>query len=381
MLKYFSTSQFKDALSSVYYSVHKHQLQLPVLKFNGTIKVHGANHSIVFNNNNYYCQSKNRILDESDPYQFSPFVEQNLDFLKNIKDKADEIFNMFLDKPNKKYDEKYIAEYLNQNLNCTIYGEWTGKNVQDGVAVSQLPNMFLLFAVRYSKENQSSDNDYWFSPDELTTLMKKSLKEKSERLKKETVDLNQIIDRVFFINEFPQYKIDIDMKNPKDAQEKLIELTQKTEDNCPVGKKFGVLGIGEGIVWSCESEVEKINTKSLIFKTKGKRHSIVKEKKIVVIDEEKAQTVRALVEMVVTENRLQQGMDYLFEMGKEKNIHSIGYFITFMLQDCMKEESERFINSGLDLKLIKHEIAKQSKNWFMKNMETEKKMSSNLTKF
>ncbi len=381
MIKYSSTSLFKNALSSIYYSVHKHNLELPVLEFNGTVKVHGANHSVVFNHDGYYCQSKNRILEKEDAYQFSPFVEKNMNVLNNIKKNADIIFEQFKNKATFSYDEKASLHILNsdknpEGLSVTLYGEWTGNNVQSGVAVSELPNMFIIFKVRYSQKNLSSEYDYWFSSEEMEKLKKMSLNDQINRLQKTPVDIHHIDHKVFFIQEFPQYHFKLDMRDPSQSQEFLSQLTQKVEDDCPVGKTFGVKGIGEGIVWSCVSEIEKINTKNLIFKTKGKRHSVVKEKKVVTIDYETQESIKELVEVVVTENRLNQGLDYLKEMGIERNMQSVSDLITFMIQDCFKEEEERFIDSGFDLKLIKKEIAQQSKIWyidFIKNSEEKNK--------
>ena len=50
----------------------------------------------------------------------------------------------------------------------------------------------------------------------------------------------------------------------------MIEITEAVENECPVGKHFGVSGVGEGVVWTCVSE--GWNDSGTWFKVKGEAH-------------------------------------------------------------------------------------------------------------
>ena len=75
---------------------------------------------------------------------------------------------------------------------------------------------------------------------------------------------------VYNIYMFPIYSITIDFSNPQDAQYKLTELTNEIEQECPVGKYFGVSDVGEGLVWTCHNP--NYHSSKYWFKTKSDKH-------------------------------------------------------------------------------------------------------------
>src|SRR6202008_3290351 len=129
-------------------------------------------------------------------------------------------------------------------------------------------------------------------------------------------------------------------------QNELVDLTLKVEEQCPVAADFGKFGVGEGIVWH-NAET------GLRFKGKGEKHSVSKVstvKPISAEDLERLKTVKNFVDTVVTENRLNQGLDKLREMGLELSVKSTGDYIKWVVGDVLKEEMDLIIASCLDKK-------------------------------
>ncbi|MDD5651091.1 MAG: hypothetical protein PHF86_11855, partial [Candidatus Nanoarchaeia archaeon] len=214
-----------------------------------------------------------------------------------------------------------------------IYGEWCGQGIQKGVAISSLPKMWVLFAVKIDDVYQDMRNY-------------KHLKDEEHR--------------VFNIYQFENYELDINFNEPEIAQNKLVELTQKVEAQCPVGKYFGIEGVGEGCVW------EYINdTTRYIFKVKGEKHQNSKVKKLASIDVEEVNNIREFVEYAVTENRMKQGIDKMKELGVPYEMKSTGTYIRWVFEDVIKEEMDTIVKNGIDVKKIGSFISAKAKTyWF-----------------
>ena len=175
------------------------------------------------------------------------------------------------------------------------------------------------------------------------------------------INLKELNDnRIFFVNQFNTYSIDIDFNRPDLSQNTLIDMTIAIEEECPVAKYFGVEGgTGEGLVWSC-SQFDK----NYRFKTKGEKHSISKVKVLVPVDIERAKSINELVCNVVTENRLLQGLDYLRENHIELSIENTGPFIKWVNGDIVKEEIDLIVGSGFEIKEVMGPVSKKAKTWF-----------------
>lgn len=129
------------------------------------------------------------------------------------------------------FDDIYISNGISpREFTATIYGEWAGKGTQTGVAISNIEKSFFIFGVKISKPNDPDHTSYWVDYSNLR---------KNDK-------------RIYNIDDFKTYSIDIDFNMPGLAQNKLAEITNEVEAECPVAKEFGHLGIGEGVVWSTE---------------------------------------------------------------------------------------------------------------------------------
>lgn len=191
-------------------------IPLPILKFKGTVKLHGTNGGIILSKDGEISiQSReNNLSIYHDNAGFWLFC-QNIPntFFQEIKDL-----------------------FLKDNVKALgIYGEWCGGNIQKGVAINGLPKMFVIFAIK---------KIYDLIPDE-------DGKVNSEWINyNEWKDIHLNSNNIYNIYQFPTYDIEIDFNNPEDSQNILVKLTEEVEKECPVGKYFGKISIGEGIVWT-----------------------------------------------------------------------------------------------------------------------------------
>lgn len=330
MVRYVKThAQYvgKDADGNAIYDPTK---PIPTLKFRGTVKLHGTNAGIVYdyNTKEISYQSRERVLSlDSDNAGFmaaqilqEPLWVECFEHLKG----------------------DFVAK-------VAVFGEWCGQGIQKGVGVSQLPKMFVIFAVKFIYEDGESEWA-WLNPEYPSDFQ---------------------IPGVYDILDFPTWEIDIDFNQPELAQNRMIEITQAVEAECPVAKHFGVSGIGEGVVWTSlsgdwDSPFFRSGT---WFKVKGEKHCVSKVKTLAAVDVEAAATLKAFIESVVTEERLEQGLDNLLrEQLKPFDITSMGDFIRWVYNDVLKEESDTIEASGLDPKKLGSPIANMARPWFIKEM-------------
>jgi len=207
---------------------------MPTLKFRGTTKTHGTNSAVAFNlhTGDMWFQSRERIITlEQDNAGFAMFATARKDYFLELIRRIDDV----------SCTQKYIV----------IFGEFFGKGVQKGVAVSELPKTFCVFDIMVVDEDDSRT----YFPRKLVEYV-----------------MEQRTENVVCIYDFPTWEMDIDFENPQLAQPKLIELTMAVEAECPVGKAFGVSSVGEGIVWKCIDENDDFHNSGFWFKVKGPRH-------------------------------------------------------------------------------------------------------------
>lgn len=301
---------------------------MPTLKFYGTVKMHGTNASVCFTKNEYWIQSrKNIITEEKDNAGFAFFVESHIDQFRAI----------------------YEQVPHEDNEVVVLCGEWCGGNIQKGVALCQLPKMFVLFDVKLADINP--DNEEM----------------KSKFLPKEDFDqLNCNFEDVpiYHVGQFKQFEIDIDFNNALKFVPKIVELVDKVEEECPVGKFFGVSGIGEGIVWKHYCD----DGSRLMFKAKGEKHSESKVKTIkVTIEPEVLESIDKFVEYAVNVNRLEQAYNAI----ENPTVKNTGDMIRLVIADIIKEEKDVLTANNLEPKLINSKVAQEVRKWFSERLDKE----------
>ena len=297
--------------------------KLPVLDFEGTVKLHGTNAGVVIDPEcTLWAQSrKNIITPEADNAGFAMFVHNNSEIFRDIV--ADSV-SVFSEDTNRK--------------DIAIYGEWCGQGIQNGVAICQLPKMFIIFDI--ALVDAAGNKEYLPSRD-VKDLVSPYW---SEEIKT--------------IYSFPTWRIKIDFDQPELSQNELNAITEQVEAECPVGKALGVCGVGEGVVWKCTSP--GYTDSGFWFKVKGQEHSKSKVKTLAKVDVERIQEVKALAETLAHNGRLEQMHQEVFDTlnGGETDIRKMGDFIKAVMGDIFKEEADTVAASGFSNKELGQPVFK-----------------------
>lgn len=327
-VKFPSIGKFKDAVKEMNW-LFKYPESKPLCKFTGTVKLHGTHADICRNFKNeeehIWFQSRNRILSigKYDNYGFKEWMStRSLAFLDSFP----------------------------RTSTLLVAGEFCGKNIQQTVAIEGLPYFYVIFGIKV--------DETWLRLDEISHIHDNS-------------------SNIYNIAQFPTFTMDIDFNCPRNAENALREITNKVEAECPVGKFFGVSGIGEGVVWHMiamkesenEDEQEWIPTNpQVFFKVKGELHDVTVTKHIASAETEEVKDVDEFIKNVLTEQRLNQGIQYL----KEMNISSIRPFLKWVAQDVFKEENDTITANGLNEKALAKKLSVEARKWFASNKNTAK---------
>ena len=348
-ISYPSTGQFRDVIRTVRDRANWDNVPVPTLKFRGTTKLHGTCSSVVLDYSGMYpqiyAQSRERVLSiESDNYGFAAFVHKNKDLFFDALVKS---FNLEFPCPD---DTNKII----------FYGEWAGQGVQKGVGISNIPKSLFIFAIKTVSGEGENEVTQWYSSERLmaSTIFNDYLK---------TLNDNNI----YFIDQYPTWEIDIDFNKPELAQNRLVELTNAVEQECPVSKSFGFENtVGEGIVWKAVHN-DNFNTSGLMFKVKGKKHSESKVKTLAEVDPEKVAGQKAFVEYAVTDYRLNKLLDKFKENGYSLEVESTGEFIKSVCKDVISEESDTLVESNLVWKEVAPRVSNKARNFYLEKLNQE----------
>jgi hypothetical protein len=347
MIAYPETEQFRQVITQVNQYTRRleedRDKELPVMKFIGTVKLHGTNSAIGYQRDRgHWCQSRNNVLTPQ---------KDNAGFAQSLDSLADQFFTEYV-----LPQSPVIREQYAQGRTIMIYGEWCGGNIQRNVAICGLTRMFVIFKIKIRDatvittedetetddiKNVDKQNSFWLEPKEWSNI---KWHERS----------------IYNIYDFPIYEIEIDFQSPQLSQNKLIEITEEVERQCPVGTYFSKTGIGEGVVWTEWAQTQG----HLTFKVKGEQHSVSKVKTLAPVDTEKLASLQEFVDYACTENRMRQGLDYLREQQLTIQMKNIGTFFKWLVGDIIKEEKDTMETSNIDPKDVGRGINNKAKTWF-----------------
>ena len=340
MIKFQSIEQFRNIVTTIDSrynftgldengnAVYDPSLPKPTITFNGTVKLHGTNAGVSYNaKEGMWAQSRENIITpEHDNAGFAFFAHTH------------ETEFIFL--------HCYIAATEDIDLHkntITIYGEWCGKGIQKGIGISNLQDKtFFVFGVKITPHTETEDERrenpaYWV----------------------DSYYVKHTHHRIYNIEDFQTYSIDVDFNMPQLVQNQLSELTLQVETQCPVAKEFGFDGIGEGIVWTAEF-------KGVVhrFKVKGEKHNSSKVKTIASVDVEKIDSITEFIEYSVTESRLNQALENVFPNNQPIDIKKLGDVIRWVVTDIIKEETDTLASNGLEPKDVNKYISNSVRTKF-----------------
>ncbi|WP_229640355.1 RNA ligase family protein [Waterburya agarophytonicola] len=293
----------------------------PIVTYRAKIKLHGTNAGVqITPDGEVAAQKRTQIINsKSDNAGFATWVEQNIDYFKQLK----------------------------RETTITIFGEWCGSKVQKGVAISQIGRKVLaVFAIQCGG---------------VSTQPKLEIRPEKIR---EMLPQHQDI----FVLPYYGEAITLDFGDRLQLQcasDIINKMVEKVEAIDPwVKETFGVEGVGEGLVMYPETEgvVIREGYTELMFKAKGEKHRVVKSKEAVRVDPEVAQNIEAFVELFVTEARLQQALTEA--CNGELNIKKMGQFLKWIARDIKKESSVELAASGLTWKDVHKRISNAARVWY-----------------
>ena len=305
--------------------------ELPTIVATATEKIHGTNAGVCYSNpDGFWVQSRNNIITpESDNAGCAFAAYQNQDAWLDIIHTLADLNNISLD--------THII---------SIYYEWCGGNIQQNSAVSGLDKLAIIFShFKVSSIESDTEPSTWHS----------------------THCVNSKNHRIYNINDFPTYNIEINFEQPLLSQNELIKLVEKTiEPGSPVGKQFGINNnIGEGIVVSFMYK-DQLHQ----FKVKGEKHSKSKVKTLSPVDNEHLQLIQTTAQQVTPAWRLEQMCQQANDTlnGGTVAIQNIGTFLKLVKDDIIKEESDVIHNAGLEPKEIFSTVARIAKKWYQEQL-------------
>jgi hypothetical protein len=174
--------------------------------------------------------------------------------------------------------------------------------------------------------------------------------------------------RIFSILDVPTWTLYIDFSSHESKQAALDTATSWTDEveaQCPWGAKFGLTGIGEGIVWVPVGE--HWGKPELCFKTKGEKHKKVHSKReSPQMDPEVLSSITEFVEFSTPESRLEQGLEVLKEQKLPLEMRSMGHFLKWVTADVQRECAAELEASGLDWKQVQGAIQIKAREFFKK---------------
>lgn len=207
---------FRDTknLHSLYTQVREncnfHDKEYPTVQFHGTVKAHGTHMDVVKTNDEIFCQGRSEIFNavKADSFGF-------YQFFKYHESKFEKIF--------KRIEEK--CGFDTENFNIVINGEWCGKGIQKGVAISHCEKMFIAHDVKFVPKDVSTENLAFYRPELV------------ECVYSENVD-----DRIFNTEMFQTFEYTLDFNHSyAEIYEELMQITLQVENQCPIGLMFGVV--------------------------------------------------------------------------------------------------------------------------------------------
>lgn len=333
LFKFPSIGQFRNAVYDV-----KYHSSDTIIDFEKTVKIHGSNASIVVPlcGQEIYAQSRNNVITpERDNAGFARWVEENRVVLTELL--AEPVSDI-------------LGNWDNES-HVVIYGEWCGEGIQKNVAVNKLPKMFVVFGYRVVYLNDLEHP--------------RTYSGSVSPFEDEPFDFSNHDIGLYNIHEFGSEIITIDFDNLTEMQEKLEADAEEVGRQCPVGSYFGVEGPGEGHVYSAVSKPFK-------FKMKSDAHKVSTKATFTPEALTQINDISALVDTILLEPRLEQGIEYLKEMHiAHDKFESIGEYISWVITDVIKEESDIILETGLPVKLVNKEIAKRARVYFQKHVNYE----------
>jgi hypothetical protein len=301
----------------------------------GTIKLHGTHADIlVYDDGRIVFQSRNIVGLQVN--------KDNAGFASTMSQKTKAILRL---------RDLFVLRYLELNPDLTldstqpvlIAGEWVGESIQKDVAISRLSKRFVIISVNINGRWQE-DGDYG-------------------GIALPNYDIYNISRAgVFHRTLYPE-----DLERTTNELEPLAE---QVAAQCPFAATFNLEGEGEGIVWKPADPFLNSNP-TLWFKTKGGRFkpTFARAPRQSPESAEQNREAAAVVASIWTsEQRLEQGLDYMREHGIQRIMKGMNAFLKWVQNDIIIEEKTYIEEHRIDKPTLRIEVAKIAKPWYISRL-------------
>jgi tRNA-binding EMAP/Myf-like protein len=317
----------------------------PKVIYRPKVKLHGSNAAIqVHPDGSVYAQSRTHMITPGDDNAgFAAWVEKNIDYWK---------------------------DFVHDNI-ITFFGEWVGPGInKSGTAICKIERKaFAVFAIQIGG---TMDIPYYqVEPVVIADWLWPHFRRKdSKDVLAKNISFTDH-DDIFVIPWVEDYEFELDFNNRGKlaaAVEPINQLVAEVEKLDPwVDEVFNIQGTGEGVVlYPVKKDGAILTTREehaeLMFKAKGEKHKVVKQKKPVQIDPEVAKNTKEFVELFVTPARLEQGVEVA--CGGQADMRKMGDFLKWIGGDVKKESVAELEASKLDWKSVSKAIASAASKWF-----------------
>lgn len=309
---------YRDAVASVRRYMLINKLEEYTVDYTGSVKIDGTNTSIVFDTDSIYFQSRNRVIDSN---------EDHFDFYNRFSKVSSDL--------KKWYENSGFAGKL-----C-IYGEYAGEKISRKVGVAKIGSkVFLPFAMKL--------DGVWLDESKYADTF---------------LELEKIGIFNYLLLEKNRVSVSIPFHAPSTMTEKFQSIASDIEQSCPIATMFNVNGRGEGMVFKpTEDRLRQFD--DLWFKVKGDKKSASQSNAGASVSVEIIENISKILDILVTENRLRQGLDYLVETGRTVEMSNIGLFIRWVVNDVNREDAIFIKENNLNNKLLNKHIAHRCSKFY-----------------
>jgi len=338
---------------------------LPVITATGSEKIHGTNAAVCYSlMDGFWVQSRKNIIDSANNSDFGGGSDNagcaftaykiNVEWMTIIGNLA----------------EQYQIN-LEENI-ISVYFEWSGGNIQKKSALTGLDKRAMIFQYfKVSPIEPQLDNTG-------VEVSAKWLETKYQVYRKPDCAFDWVQNKeanIFNIMEFPKVQVIIDFNEPLMSHNEMIALVDTMEKNSPVGQEFGIQNnVGEGYVFTFE-----YNGNIHRFKVKGEEHSkgSGKVKTLKVVDEAAEKLKVTFVnDFGCTEGRLDQMFTEIVHSVHNgdntlMSMRDMKQFLSLVVNDIIKEESDRMTEMGLEPKPLNSMMSKVSRMYFQDRLDAE----------
>ncbi len=304
---------------------------LPSIEYRAKVKLDGTNAAVHALPNGFAAQSRTRVLTAAD---------DNYGFARWLQD-----------------DAIAWARALHENLGrAVVFGEWAGHGIQKRTAIGQIEQrVFAVFAIQLGDPITDTARIV-VDPDRIRTLLPEH--------------------RDVHVLPWHGPTLQLDFGDPDALQERADAISAMVDDvearDPWVWETFGKGGMGEGLVlypmagggieFDARGSADRDRFAGLMFKAKGEKHRVTKQKKAAQIDPEVAASIDEFVEMMVTPARLEQGLREA--VGDDLQMRRIGEFLAWLDADVRKESAAELEAAGLSWKQVNRAVTSAARTWF-----------------